>query len=412
MRVLFVAPFFPLPIRSGGHTRMASLLKWTGERHHLCWISLGESQPGRASTEELNLAAPPELMAARPNLTLREKLNDGLNPANWVRTASRLVGRFQGIPLEVLRMSFPQMSSRIRELTAQVPFDIIQLEYTALGGYLPLIRRCSPQSRIVLDEIDVSYIAMERLHGRDPDSVPAGFPKQIERMKRYERDLWTKCDAVVTMSDLEREHVARYVAGERVWSVPNGVDPGYFAFGQAPETASSILFVGNLDHPPNRIGLTFFLDSVWPDLCRLVPRLTLDVVGDGGTPELLSHQRQERVRFHGYVPDIRPLMGAAALMIVPILNGSGTRLKILEAFSAGVPVVSTALGCEGLEVVAGHHFLGAETAQDFVGSVQRLLRERELGLRLAEKGRALVEQRYSWEQIGRAMESVWEYSLR
>lgn len=356
------------------------------------------------------LAGPPSLIQARHNLTLREKIVDSLRPGNWRRTVRRLAGR-AGLPLDVVRMDFPELAHEIRTLCGRHRFDVVQFEYTALGRYLPLLRRCSPQSRIVLEEIDISYLAMERLQQFSPALMSRGYNTQIRLMKRFERRLWAQCDAVVTMSDKDRDHLCKFVEVSRLWTVPNGVDTEYFAY-RPPEPgvepgARSLLFLGYLMHAPNLVGLRYWLSEVWPRLRQECPELQLHVVGAGAPREILSWHGREGVHVHGYKPDVRPWLASSSLMVVPLLSGSGTRLKILEAFSAGLPVVSTPLGAEGLKCLDRQSIALADGREDFVRQVRVLLADPQRRREMASNARQLVERLYSWERIATTLEEVW-----
>ena len=304
-------------------------------------------------------------------------------------------------------MNLPELASRIRERLQQLPFDIVQIEYTAMGRYLPLIRRVSPNARVFLDEIDISYIALRRR--ADVERDPAGrrgLAGWAIKMERFEKRLWSECDGILTMSAVDAQTVAESVGDGRVWPVPNGVDTGFFAFRERDPGSRRVLFLGNLLHPPNSAGLRFFLQEVWPGIRRRSPELELDVIGEPGRFRE-GMPDPPGVVFHGVVGDVRPFLAAACLMVVPILSGSGTRLKVLEAFAAGVPVISTALGCEGLEIENGREVLLAESPEDFIEGALRMAEHPEASAGLARSARDMVESRYTWSAIAVELERAW-----
>jgi glycosyltransferase involved in cell wall biosynthesis len=304
-------------------------------------------------------------------------------------------------------MNVPELASRVRERLRQLPFDIVQIEYTAMGRYLPLIRRVSPHTRVFLDEIDISYIALRRrAEVERDDSIRRDLEKWALKMERFEKRLWSQCDGVLTMSPVDARSVAESGGHGRVWPVPNGVDTGFFGFQERDPGSRRLLFLGNLLHPPNSAGLRFFLREAWPEIRRRNADLRLDVIGEPGRFRDAGED-SPGVTFHGVVEDVRPFLGAACLMVVPILSGSGTRLKVLEAFASGLPVISTPLGCEGLDIENRREVLLAESAEGLIEGVLRMAEHPEDSTALARRARHLVESRYTWSSIAAAMERAW-----
>lgn len=305
-------------------------------------------------------------------------------------------------------MDFPELSAALMNLLGKFQFDLVQLEYTALGQYAGIIRSCAPQTAVVLEELDITYLALKRRLETIGDTANEDLQRQFSRMQRYERAQWKHFDAVVTMSEVERLEVAEYLDQSRVWVVPNGVDLSHFAF-QARSVSGHprVLFLGSLFHPPNHHGLSLFLREMWPGILKRNGFARLDVVGEGAGPELLCHS-SESVVFHGLVPDVRPFLTEAVLLVVPIWTGSGTRLKVLEAFASGLPVVSTRFGCEGLRARAGEHYLLAQRPGEFVERIDQLFRQPELGWMIAVNARKLVEGSFGWGAVVKQAEAVWE----
>ena len=406
MRTLWLAPYYPLPIRSGGHSRLANLVRHLGNRHALYWLAPTPNNPSSSIPTLEGLAAPPELVPVFYSQTLWDRIANTLWPANWRQSGRRTFLRLAGYPSDAVRMFFSDLETRLAQILRQGRFDIVQLEYTGMGVYWRVLRRLAPEIPLVLDELDISYVALQRLAEADPARRTALAP-QIPRMIRFEQQLWKECHAILTMSEVDRLRVGQSVPLSKVASIPNGVDPEFFDFRPRTHNGERILFLGNLSHPPNIVGLRFLLDQIWPKLRQSRPGVRLDVVGAEAEPALVDRMNQTGVDYHGYVSDVRRLLQRAGLMVVPIFNGSGTRLKVLEAFAAGLPVVSTSMGCEGLEVVEGKHVRLAESPRQFVEAIVGLLNRPEEGRRLAHKARLLVMNRYDWKTIAGQLEQVW-----
>ena len=179
-------------------------------------------------------------------------------------------------------MDFPELSGALKVLLKRTHFDVVQLEYTAMAQYARVVRSCSPHTALVLEEIDVSYLALERRLKLVDQRQRADLNRQFERMKQYEQRRWGEFDAVVTMSEEERLEVACGIESSRVRVVPNGVDTRFFSFKERQEGSHPrVLFFGSLLHPPNRLGLQRFLAEIWPKLIGQIPLARLEVVGEG-----------------------------------------------------------------------------------------------------------------------------------
>jgi glycosyltransferase involved in cell wall biosynthesis len=154
----------------------------------------------------------------------------------------------------------------------------------------------------------------------------------------------------------------------------------------------------------NRDAVMYFLDEIWPLIVARVPDVRVFVVGRAPTPDLMAFAaRDARVVATGYVEDIRPIVRQSAVYIVPLRVGGGTRLKVLDAMAMGKALVSTSIGCEGIDVRAGEHLVVADTPEAFAESTVALLGDQARRLQLGRAARELVERCYSWPVVGRTL---------
>ena len=398
-----------MPISSGGHTRIANLVGQLADRHQIYWLSLVDTGARDNLPSLPGLARPPVLVHTRANRRWRDKLSEAIRPSRLSRTASRAAGLLAGLPIDAVRMKDPRLAGALRDLLLTHPIDVVQIEYGAMAAYLPLIRKLSPSSKIVIDELEVASVAIARRMEFEQHS-PSRFSRwDARRWARFERRAWSASNAVLAMSEAERDVVNRTAGDGKGHVVPNGVDIEYFSpLTHAPGDAEPprLLFVGNLQHRPNADGLTSFLKTAWPTLAARVRELELHVVGPAADkPIPLGGAR--RVTFHGYVDDVRPHLAAAVAAIVPIVTGGGTRLKVLEALAAGTPVVSTKLGVEGLAIRDGREAVLTDSVAEFPDAIGALLKQPQRRAALSVAGRRLVEERYSWASISNNLERIW-----
>ncbi len=414
MKALVVSPFYPLPIRSGGHARIANLVKYMGRRHQIDMLSLSTPEHGRESPDLEGLARPAELIPCRQNHTLAARLGEAVSPANWARTFCRAVDRLVlRLPHEASRYYQPEFVRRLKSLAGERRYDVIQFEFTAMGGrFAPMVKALAPRSALVVEEIDIAYVYLDRLMREEKDPGRKRYLRaEMNRMIPFEKHLWNEVDAIVTMSDTDRDHIAGQVQPEKVWTVPNGVDTEHFAFRpRVPNPDQRLLFVGYYQHPPNLQALEYFLGEIYPHLRRRYPRLGLDIVGDAAPAAIRSRDGKDGIRVHGYVPDIRPLMAEAAALAASIRSGGGTRLKMLEAFAAGLPIVATSLALEGIDVTPGEHVFVGDTAQEYLGAACRALDDPAGAAGIAANARKRVERLYGWQVICQQLERAWQFA--
>jgi glycosyltransferase involved in cell wall biosynthesis len=190
--------------------------------------------------------------------------------------------------------------------------------------------------------------------------------------------------------------------------VENGTDTGYYVPAQGPEKPNSLIFAASLSWYPNISALQFFVREIWPSIKQQCPGAHFCVAGQRPSESLRQWLMEDPDIVVVPSPeDIRPWIARAAVFVCPMLDGGGTKLKILDAMAMGKPVVSTSIGCEGLAVSPGKNIQVADTPEDFANSVQNLLEDLPMRQRLAAAGRKLVEDQYSWDVIGSHLEQAY-----
>jgi glycosyltransferase involved in cell wall biosynthesis len=231
---------------------------------------------------------------------------------------------------------------------------------------------------------------------------------QANLLERIERRVCGQFDVNVMTSALDSDRLRALVPDARTTAVPNGVDVDFFK----PTTANNeidgrVVFLGPTYMFPNRDGVEFFLDSIWPSVVKHVPDASFHLLGKNSEADKMVFEKRPGVSCQGYVPDIRPHFAAAQCSVVPLRVGGGTRLKILDAWSMGKAVVSTSIGCEGLETVDGRNILIRDDAKGFADAVVQILSDAELRKRLGSEGRSTVENHYAWPIIGNRLSSLY-----
>jgi glycosyltransferase involved in cell wall biosynthesis len=388
VNVLVLSAHLPFPPRWGFATRVYQLLRQISSHHEvtlLCYAA-----PGDGAVDELRKELPVEVVE-------RARVGTAAKRLDQLRSLGSKV------PYETRAVHSREMQEAIDRLCAERGFDVVQLESALLSPFT------FPQTtRVVLDEHNLEYEVYARLQEAESSALRRQFyALQERRLRGFEERAWRLADACVTTSEREAEIIRPLAPDTLVAAVPNGVDVDYFRPAAEPAADPGLLvFNGVLDYRPNVDGVNFLVDDVLPLIKSRRPDVRLAVVGRGsaGAVEAL---RRRGVEATGEVPDVRPWLQRADVVVVPIRTGSGTRLKVVEGLAAGKPMVSTTVGCEGVDVRDEHLLIG-DSAQDFADNVVRLLDEPELGARLARAGRELMEREYSWNRAGELLEAVYE----
>jgi glycosyltransferase involved in cell wall biosynthesis len=274
--------------------------------------------------------------------------------------------------------------------------DVVVVESLNLYRYVePLAGR---DFSVVLDVNNVYSAFYRELAERSAGAAAVVRRELASRAEGVERRTIELADQIWVCSDIDAELVQTHRDTESIVVVPNTIDVESYVFAPQSRARPTMTFPAMFAYPPNEAAALFLALEVVPKLAGRFEDLELVLVGRNPTAAMLETASDDaRVVVTGAVPDVRPYLADAGAVPIPLFDGSGTRLKALEAFAAGVPVVSTAKGLEGLDVVPDVHYLRAEDADEFVDALTCLWSDPESATRLAGEARALVVAQYSWE---------------
>jgi sugar transferase (PEP-CTERM/EpsH1 system associated) len=394
--LLILGPYDVLGPTSGGELRSYHLARQLSSLFRIVYLCF-RRQPGAPieRTTLPGLLEPIELWRIpRPRTYTLPKLVRGL------------LGR---TPITLLNYSSPLMRRAIEAVFARYRFDLLHVEGVHMGTYLQRLRSRPDRPRaIVADWHNLESELLDR-YWRHERALPRRLyaAQTVPKLRAAERIFLQSADAHLVVSDSDRRALLEIDPQANVCVVENGVDADFFRDRDGGEPRRfRILFVGAMDYSANVDAAVWFTREVWP-LVRGRSGLVLTLVGRSPAAAVRALADGSDVQVTGTVPDVRPFYREALLQVVPLRTGAGTRLKILESMAAGVPVVSTALGAEGLRVRPGEHFLLAESPQEFRDGIFRLLDDAELWRRLAESGRELARREYDWSVVCAPMRELY-----
>lgn len=397
MNVVILDSDVSYPTTSGKRLRTLNLMLPLAGRHHLHYIARGRGDA------EQNRQAVAFLRDHGIETTIIDDPLPGMRRLGfYLALAGNVVSP---LPYSVVRHQSAAFRRGVVEATRGRRVDLWQVEWT---GYLDAVPdRAAPT---VVQAHNVDSLIWQRYHEAERNPLRRWYIRQQWRkFRRFEGAAFRRATRVVAVSPEDAALAGRLYGVENVDVVDNGVDIGLFRSMRPNPTAPTILFLGSLDWRPNLDAATVLLQDIFPAVAAQVPGARLWIVGR--TPPEWLRRRVEcvaGVELHADVPDVRPYLTGATLMVVPLRIGGGSRLKILEALAAGLPVVSTAVGAEGLTLTPGVDYTRADSPGEMAAALVEALRQPEAALTQAQRGRETVAARYDWSMLAQRLEAVWE----
>lgn len=378
------------------------MLRALAQGARLTYVYFAENGDGTAVPND-GTAGPAQLPFCEQIVSVRKPRMYGT--WNVIRGAA---GRW---PLPVLNYTSAAMAAALAELKG--PYDLIHLDSIHMTRYgRVLARKAGAAQRLVYDWHNLESEAMRRHAAAVASRARSVYAEQTARkLERLEREVLRTAFGHIVCSERERERLLRIAPGARIVTVENGVDTAYFqgAAGDAV-VRRRIVFVGKMDYYPNIEAAKHFVERIWPVVRERLPGTALTIAGSDPVEAVRALEKVAGVTVTGTVPDLRPYYEGALAAIVPLRTGGGTRLKILEAMAAGVPVISTHLGAEGLSVEPGRDILIADVdePQEWAAHLGRLAEAPEESAKIAARGVELVQARYDWEIVGDALRRTYD----
>jgi glycosyltransferase involved in cell wall biosynthesis len=393
MNVLLLSTWFPYPPSNGSRIRAYNLLKAVARRHEVSLLSFVRDEEGRDVGDLAEMCK-------------------SVTTVPWIEFVPgrprALLGYLCTAPRSVVDTHSEAMARLVRDRLAVDHLGLVVAIEAPVAHYLLSAARIPA----VVDEVQVTVIkdAAERA-----GSSLARLRARLTWLKQrhYLMRLLARFDACTVASEVERANLRQAVPGyERVHVIPNGVDVEHNHLSGAAPSPNTLIYTGALTYSANYDAVDFCLREVLPPIQNEVPDVRFRVTGS--TQGVAAERLPQRpgVTFTGYLDDVRQAVAGSWALVVPLRVGGGTRLKILEAMALGTPVVSTSKGAEGLDVQHDENILIADAPREFAAQTVRLLRDPALRRRLAENGRKLVEDKYSWTEIGRRFNDLLESVVR
>jgi glycosyltransferase involved in cell wall biosynthesis len=390
MRVLFLTQVLPHPPDSGPKIRTWNLLASLGRHAEVTLVSFVRG-------------GPPDIRAFKGmcRAVHTVEMRRGFARDVWHLARSVVTGR----AFTIVRDERAAMRALVQRLAARERFDVVHADQVYMAQYAMDV----DGARRVLDAHNALWLLYRRLAAL----ATAGpwrllLTRESRLMRAYEAQICRDFDAVISVSAADKEALEAAMGGpSRIAVVPIAVDTDALGPVRRPD-ADRILHIGTMYWPPNVDAVRWFAETIYPRIRARRPAVRLDVVGARPPRAIRRLARPGTgITVTGYVADPTPWLERAAVAVVPLRVGSGMRVKILEAFAHGIPVVTTSIGCEGIALEPGRHALVADTPDEFAAATLRVLEDAELADALAREARALVEARYSQRVTGPMLAALY-----
>jgi polysaccharide biosynthesis protein PslH len=397
MNILWLKTELLHPVDKGGKIRTYNTLKELRRDHRITYLTLDDGssrEAERQSAEEYchELIGVPHRVTQKFSMSFYGELFSNL--------ASNL-------PYAISKYESGAMRQKIAELVQSRRHDMVVCDFLAPAINLPMNLGCPS----VLFQHNVEAMIWKRHYEVQTNALKKIYLYgQWKRMEAFERRMCQRFGSVIGVSKADRDQMKKDYGVQRVFDVPTGVDTTFFRpTGTEIPSQYNLIFTGSMDWLPNEDAIRYFTESILPIIKQQLPQVTLTVVGRNPYPSLVELARTNpSITVTGRVDDVRPYMERAAVYIVPLRIGGGTRLKIFEAMAMEKAIVSTSVGAEGLPVKDGQELLLADTPESFAGAVVKLLKDKSVAHELGQQAASAVRANYGWRAVAEQFAAICE----
>ncbi len=395
MRVLYISVAYPLPANNGAKMRLWSLLRAIKRAGHEVTLA-SFAEPDEVAGTEQELSA----VCAESDIV----------PLSYTRLSAggdyrkRLLAIFSSSPFTIDRFRSDEMRARLEQRVRDRSFDVIVCDNVFSAINLP-----ANASPVVMNSQNVEYVILSRYVQHERNPFKALYARwEAGKLRRFETAMYRRAVLAMACSNVDTALIRSLCPGIRTAVAQNVVDVSEYAV-NADEEPLTVIYQGGMDWFPNRDALEYFVRAILPLVQQEVPGVRLIAAGRNPSPQFRARFADvSALEFTGTLPDLRPVVAKAAVCVVPLRIGSGTRLKILEGGAMGKAIVSTSVGAEGLDFVPGREILIADDPAEFARNVIELLRDPSRRKAMGEAARHRVLQDYDLTALERSITSAFQ----
>jgi polysaccharide biosynthesis protein PslH len=403
MKILFLTQVVPYPPDAGPKVKTWNVLRYLVDQgHQITLVSFVRKDEERYLDEIRKTGIEVVAVPLR-----RSRLADfGFLVRSYLLNRSFLIERD----------NLHAMHTTIAQLMSKCTFDVIHADQFTMPQFVPL--KLAGQEHIikVFDAHNANWSVMGRLKNKAPFYMKPVLAQEQRQIKKYEGKIVSAFEYTLAVTDIDRELLldaaqtikGSPVAAERIITIPIAVDTMQLQAVARQSDTLNIVTIGTLHYQPNADGIRWFINEVFPLIRKELPDVSLTIIGKNPPADIARlATTDQKVNVTGYVEDLVPYLEKASLMVVPVRTGGGMRVRILEAFSRGIPVVTTTTGLEGIDARAGEDVLVADQPDLFAKEVIRLAKDPSLQAALCANGRRLAESKYDWLKVLGHLDAIY-----
>lgn len=400
MKILWLSHFVPYPPKGGPYQRSYNLLREAADQNDVYVLAMQHKRTTHPESE---------IEKAKSELGVFCKeihvVDISYKTEVWPMYKTALKTLISKYPFNVEIFMSSEFQVRLKELQGRVEFDAIHFDTIGMAYYFGN----SGLTPKVLNHHDIESSRIKRRIGREWNPLrKAYFLMEAMKLETYEKKTCHLFQNNICVSDLDKKRLKDISPDSQIEVVENGVDTEYFEQLYDINKQNTLIFAGRLDQFANRDGMMYFCTKVWPQLKEKVKNMKFIIIGSNPPEKLIEISKQDsNFQLLGYVDDVRPHFTQATVCICPIRTGGGTRIKILDALAMGMPIISTTIGCEGIDVTPEKNILIANKPADYIQQTVRVLNDQALRVCLSKNARRLAVDMYSWKVIGRKLNNIY-----
>lgn len=385
MKILIISYDFPYPPAGGSISRDLNIFKELSKYNELHWVN--RTIRGKVTEEQTRY-----MMKYFSKMKIIE-WDYAQNSSEFFKSL------FTRTPYIIRRFKSDEMKSAVDAMLKENEYDLILCDHLYLAQYLPDdIEKRIP---VIPNNEDCGFSFYKKM------SESSSLPRRIYAMTQwkkilnYEIELLKRFRVYITTSENEKKSIEKHYSKARIYAADNGVDTSYFNMRPTDDVQPSLIYTAWFGYYPNVEAVHYFANEIFPIIKKRIPDTKFYIVGKEPPESIRKLDNDGNIKVTGYVEDVREYLWKAGAAVVPLKVGGGTRLKILEAMSSGVPVISTRIGAEGIRATDGKDILLADNKNDFADKVCNVLSNKTLSAELSRNGRKLAEEHYDWAKIGK-----------
>jgi glycosyltransferase involved in cell wall biosynthesis len=402
-RVLFLTQVLPYPLDAGPKIRAYYVLRYLSKAHRITLLTFVRPDDSQAAIDHLKQFCD----RVETVMMTRSRLQD-----------LAAMGRsfFMREPLLISRDKLQSMDRALEAVITQSRYDVIHADQLWMAPYALRARTIAQkngyQPLVILDQHNAVHLIPKRMAAEERNSlIKAGWRREARLMANYEVDTCNQFDLTtwVTREDLA---AIQEISFNTLSSTPNHatvipicIEPQTTRELPPLDDRPRVLFLGGMHWPPNADAVGWFVNEIFPRVKSKIPEAEFIAIGKNPPAEIL---RVPGVVAPGYVEDVNSYFQSSRVFVVPIRAGGGMRVKILDTWARGLPIVSTTIGAEGIDCESGKNLLIADDPEGFASAILRILNDKDYAQRLRLAGRAAVEEHYDWQQIYQAWDQVYQ----